>query len=133
METKDFVLNCLRCYSSACEYMDELQDAFGVELEEDDVLDALRVVSEQLKIDLFAFTQTKRKPKPELGNALITKLFQIIVDCAVDKYQTTSFVNEFNYDVEDYCSRIYFDGKQVRNWDELCAAIDEWLETKKQK
>lgn len=131
MKTKDFVLNCLCCYSSACEYMDELQDAFGVELEEDDVLDALRTVSEQLKIDPFALTQTKRNP--ELGNALITKLFDIIIDSAVDEYQTTSFVNEFDYDVEDYCSRIYFNGTHVQNWDELCTAIDEWLETKNQK
>ena len=118
MKTKDFVLNCLRCYSSACKYMDELQDAFDIELEEDDILDALRVVSEQTK--------------PELGNELITRLFDKIIDKAAEEYKNI-LREKFDYDAEDYCSGIYFGGTHVRSWDELCTAFDQWLETKNQK
>lgn len=112
-------MNCLRAYSSACEYMDDLQDAFDIELEEFDVLDALRVVSEQTK--------------PELGNQLITRLFDKIIEKAKDEYQNDELEREFDYDAEYYCSRIYFNGTHVQSWDELCNAIDQWLETKNQK
>ena len=64
MNTEEFVLRCIGCYKSACIYLDDLCEAFDIEITEDDVREVFRNAD-------FS--------RPQLGNALISRCFDKIV------------------------------------------------------
>lgn len=121
MNTQDFVLVCLQCYPSACNYMDKLQANFDVELTEDDIRD----VVQQIAPPNDPFTNNNRRPL-QMGNALIVRLFDKINRRAQELYpHYAEEINDlFGYYADDYASSLTFDDVQVDNWNELAELID---------
>ena len=120
MTTKDFVMNCLGLYTSALELMDKLQDNFDIELTQDDVRTTIKNLS-----NAGAYK--------EMSNGLIQILYEKIISKAEQDYPDLSILNgfRFEYYCNDFCSRIYFNGEDVYNYDELCDAIEKAIANNK--
>lgn len=117
METKDFILVCIRCYHSACKYMDDLQEAFDIELTEDDVREAVRTA------DVHNY---------HVGNALISSLYDKIVTKAQEAHPecANELPDLFEYYPADYASSLVFNKEQVSSWDSLEKEIKAWKHDK---
>ena len=119
--TSNFILMCLGCYQGACAYMDKLADTFDLEMCSDDVERAAIAVCENLKKPMHE--------SPQLGNDLITVLFDKINAKAQDKYPlyAEQIRDLFGYYAEDYASSLTFNDEEVHNWKELCQAIEHYI------
>lgn len=111
MNTEDFVLACIGCYHSACTYMDDLCEAFDIEITEDDVR------------EVFTHDQTYH-----IGNALISCCFDKIVAKAQEAHPECAdeLPDLFDYYCEDYASSLCFNKEQVSTMDGLEEEIEAW-------
>lgn len=118
MNTEDFVLACIGCYHSACIYLDDLCEAFDIEITEDDVREVFRNVD-------FS--------RPQLGNALISRCFDKIVAKAQEAHPECAdeLPHLFNYYCDDYASSLCFNKEQVSTMDGLEEEIEAWKEYRK--
>ncbi len=118
METEEFVLRCIGCYKSACIYLDDLCEAFDIEITEDDVREVFRNVD-------FS--------RPQLGNALISRCFDKIVAKAQEAHPECAdeLPDLFDYYCEDYASSLCFNKEQVSTMDSLEEEIEAWKEYRK--
>lgn len=106
MNTKQFILVCMGCYSSACAYIDRICDAFDVDdLTEDEVIACVE----------------NDHGRRNVGNALIAQCFEKIIFKAQQEYpeRAEELPGLFTYYCDDYASSIQFDGVTVNSWDEL--------------
>lgn len=118
MTTQDFILNCIGCYHSACTYMDDLCEAFDIELTEDDVRDAIQIAD-------YSHYQ--------IGNVLIQWSFDKIVAEAQEAHPECAdeLPDLFQYYCDDYASSLVFDGEKVVTWGSLEKAIEMWKANRK--
>lgn len=118
MTTEEFILRCIGCYKSACTYMDDLCEAFDIEITEDDVREVFRNVD-------FS--------RPQLGNALISRCFDKIVAKAQESHPECAdeLPDLFDYYCEDYASSLCFNKEQVSTMDSLEEEIEAWKEYRK--
>lgn len=116
MNTEDFVLACIGCYHSACTYMDDLCEAFDIEITEDDVR------------EVFTHDQTYH-----IGNALISCCFDKIVAKAQEAHPECAdeLPDLFDYYCDDYASSLCFNKEQVSTWDSLEEEIEAWKVNRK--
>lgn len=113
MTTEQFILRCIGCYHSACTYMDNLCEAFDIELTENDVLEVFRNAD-------FS--------RPQLGNDLISCCYGKIVAKAQEAHPECAdeLPDLFEYYCDDYASSLIFNKEQVSTMDGLEEEIEAW-------
>lgn len=99
MNTKEFINNCLGLYGN-CEYLDDIQENFNVELNESDIDEALQISPQ------------------DLSNAITSILFDKIIDKAVEELGLNE--ESFDYFVNGSLdTSLYYDDEEVNDWEDL--------------
>ena len=99
MNTKEFICSCLGLYGS-CEYLDDIQESFNIELNKSDIDKALQISPQ------------------DLSNTITSTLFDKIIDKAVEELGLNE--ESFDYFVNGSLdTHLYYDGEEVNDWEDL--------------
>lgn len=99
MNTIEFINSCLGLYGN-CEYLDDIQKSFNIELNESDIDEALQISPQ------------------DLSNAITSILFDKIIDKAVEELG----LNEELFDTfinGSLDTHLYYDDEEVYDWEDL--------------
>ena len=113
---KDFVCRCLGIYPRTSEFIDKLCTNFDVDFDEEDLTD---VISYSGKLT-------------NVGNALIGLLYDKIINEIYEEYDNDENLQSlFDYNCDDFCSTLSFNGELYDNKKELYEAIEAYKSSKK--
>lgn len=111
---KNFVCNCLGLYAGTCNFIDKLCDEFDVDFDDNDLSEILSY-GDKLR---------------NVGNMIIGRLFERIIDDVCNEYncENDEIRELFDYDCNDFCSTLYFNGEAYDKKEELYDAVEEYIE-----
>ena len=108
---KNFVCNCLGLYAGTCNFIDKLCEEFDVDFDNNDLSEILSYGGKLSYV----------------GNMLIGRLFDRIIDDACNEYCCDDEVRElFDYDCNDFCSTLSFNGEIYDKKADLYAAVEAY-------
>ena len=113
---KDFVCRCLGIYPRTSEFIDKICTNFDVDFDEEDLTD---IISYSGKLT-------------NVGNALIGLLYDKIIYEIYEEYDNDENIQSlFDYNCNDFCSNLSFNGECYDNKKELYEAVEAYKLSKK--
>lgn len=113
MSTADFIAKCV-C-RIPCNFVDELCDEYNLDFGDDDIEELL---------DLASGSYTNKNNYQYVGNMLVRKLFQDIIE----QYNDVLDEEKFDWYIDGSDSNLIYDGEVIYNKEQLDAIYDKALE-----
>lgn len=125
-ETLTFVGNCMGLYNGTAKRIDELCEKFKVDLEEQDVYDAIIAYTTQIHPDINLSMEENNKRlndhKRDFGIILINTIYSKVISDLAEEFCMPS-TDMFSYECDVYGS-LEFDGNTYNDWESLHEAVE---------
>lgn len=109
METKDFLCLCLGVSSSK---VDDICDDFDLDFDESDIQD---IISDARRLD-------------DVGNILIMRLYQQVIDKAIESYGICLEENRFCIYANGRDSHLMYDSEEIYSWRDIEDIVKEQVD-----